>query len=103
MTIRSRVKAGIRFLDRVYGRRKWMKKVNVDDLDMNYPNRCILGQTDSDYYQHKDKLKLSNKRAYNLGFHTDPEGGDEYQGVSMSGLTAEWTKQLERMAEEDVR
>jgi len=77
MKITNRVKAGIAFLDARYGK-GWRKDIDKKQLDLSDSESCPLGQTDSDYNEHQDKLELTDRVAYDLGFHIDPKPGDEY-------------------------
>lgn len=67
MKIEDRVNAGIRFLDEKY-KEAWRMKIDLKTLDLQGPNSCVLGQTDSGYTDHKNMLGLSDQKAYDLGF-----------------------------------
>lgn len=86
MTIATRVEAGAAFLDSFYGK-KWRRKVKLRMLCMGDPCHCVLGQTDTRYIAHRDKLGLDEKSAYTLGF---TKLGNEW----WYRLTAEWKKAL---------
>lgn len=67
MTTKQRVLAGAQFLTKTYGV-KWKKKVKLDSLDLESSSYCILGQTDSDFSEHRTKLELSYKKCEDYGF-----------------------------------
>ena len=88
MSIRSRVQAGAKLLTSVYGD-AWKKKVKVEDLDMRSPNSCILGQTDSGYFDHRMALGLSIDRTRDLGFEVVLNGYGDLD-EQYERLTDEW-------------
>ena len=85
-TIPQRVQAGIKFLDKKYGK-KWRKKIDLNTLDLKYSYSCILGQIDEDFWSHQAKLKLTDKRTEALGFGLELYGDYE-------SLTSAWKKAL---------
>ena len=87
MSIRSRVRAGAKFLTSVYGE-AWKKKVRIEDLEMRSPTSCILGQTDSDYTGHRKTLELTTKYARELGFEVMVDSSDADEEYEQ--LTNEW-------------
>lgn len=99
MKIQDRVRAGMAYLDAVYGR-GWRKKIILRKLDLSGSYSCPLGQTDGDYDAHRERLKLSNRTAFDLGFHIspneeyDPEVGDKLYRMKWSRLTAAWKRAL---------
>ena len=101
MTIASRVKAGIAYLDAVYDR-KWREKIDKDRLDLSCSEGCPLGQTDEDYDKHCKILGLSKQTAFDLAFHIsradyyNPELEGEAERSRWYRLTQEWKKQLRR-------
>ena len=91
ISIKRRVKAGAKFLDAKYGR-AWRKKVRLRKLDMSEPRECILGQTDSDYGEHCEKLGITRSKAQKLGFEAG-RGLWDYD-IAYRRLTAAWKEYL---------
>lgn len=92
----SRVRAGLTFLDSVYGL-GWRKKIKLRRLDLSNPRSCPLGQTDSDYNSHRIKLGLSHGAAYALGFHIMPAWLPlDYPPSLWAPLTTIWKRILRR-------
>ena len=91
MTIKQRVRAGIKFLDKIYTRETWRPKVELRKLDLRYPNDCMLGQTDSDFASHATKLGLSLSQLYRLGFVVKRSVEDYPK------LTAAWKEELRKI------
>lgn len=42
LEIQSRVKKGIKWLDKTFGRDKWKKKIDLNNLDLSSPNTCMI-------------------------------------------------------------
>ena len=70
--VEKRVRAGIQFLDKQYGR-KWREKVDLDRLNMVSCFDCLLGQIMENYDSHLKKLGLTSDRAADLGFDLSTE------------------------------
>ena len=88
-TIAQRVQAGIRFLDKVYGK-KWWKKIRLRTLNLAKADSCILGQTDGNYEIHWNKLGLYQTwQREQLGFTIWPHDSGQ-----MELLTSAWKKAL---------
>lgn len=85
MTIKQRVKAGAKFLDK--REPGWEKKVNLKKLQMYNCFSCVLGQTDSDYDSHKKGLRISEDQAVRLGFQI---AGNKYSLSKFNFLTEAW-------------
>ena len=47
---------------------EWRSKVDLETLDIRSQKHCILGQTDGDYSEHKNKLELTSDNCADLGF-----------------------------------
>ena len=94
-TIKARVKAGIDFMNFIYGD-EWRKKVDLETLDLGNCNSCILGQTDTDYESHRDALLLDEYDSHQFGFnHGSSVGIGLPKGCcAYIILTNEWKKQL---------
>ena len=97
-TLTTRVRRGIQFLDKKYGK-KWRKKIDLKELDLNKPKSCILGQTDSDYYSHSRALGLvSDNDAAELGFLiSDAEGRSIGYFTAFDRLTKVWKTELRKL------
>lgn len=90
--VSARVRAGIAYLDAVYGKR-WRRKVDWKRLDLARTRSCPLGQTDSDYNSHLQSLGLSNRTAFDLGFHINPTGKlDLADLIQWASLTKVWKR-----------
>lgn len=66
MSIRSRIAAGVAFLNRVSP--DWHWRVNTRKLAMEYESRCVLGQLYGEYTKALDRFEFTDKEAYKLGF-----------------------------------
>ena len=97
MTIKQRVRAGIRFLDKIYGRKAWKKKLKLDILDLADSFCCILGQTDSDFESHVKKLGLTDYGIYKLGFYVDSNIYKIHKQSTWDHLTAAWKEELRKI------
>ena len=91
ISIKRRVKAGAKFLDAKYGR-AWRKKVRLKKLNMGDRFSCVLGQTDSEYGKHCEKLGITDSTAKKLGFEIDT-GLLDYD-TAYHRLTAAWKEYL---------
>ena len=100
MTIKQRVRAGIRFFDRTYPRLVWRPKIKLKSLDLGHKRSCILGQTDTDFDSHALKLRLTCYRAYKFGFHAFRDGL-HHTRISEKNiwdrLTAAWKEELRKI------
>ena len=88
----ERIKRGAAFLGRKIGK-KWRSKIDRKTLDINLPQSCMLGQTDTDFFKHKRKLKLSDLQCAHLGFlgydALGPDNKINYRNTSLPrGVTA---------------
>ena len=82
--VEKRVRAGIRFLDKQYGK-GWRKKIDLTKLNMGSFCDCILGQIGGHYAFHREKLGISGDRATDLGFNLPTE-----DILSISDYFAQW-------------
>ena len=89
-TMAQRVRAGIRFLDKRYGK-EWRRKIDLAELDLMSMSSCPLGQTDHDYDSHKEALGLNDRDVYDLGFYAYRESKN---GPAWDRLTTAWKKAL---------
>ena len=80
MNFKEAVDRGIKFLD--YFHPGWKEKIDVDELDMDDNECCILGQLYGDYCENP----LEFNQCYNYGFTGSR--------VDMSELTKEWKSRL---------
>lgn len=53
----KRVDAGIAFLNVV--RPGWVRKIDLDKLDLSSPKTCVIGEVLGDYYRGRSSLGLS--------------------------------------------
>ena len=67
LPIMGRIMHGAAFLTRRLGK-GWKSKINVDTLDINQPQSCMLGQTDTDFFEHQEVLKISDLQCAHYGF-----------------------------------
>ena len=63
----ERIRRGASFLTKRLGK-GWESRINVETLDINLPKSCMLGQTDSDFFEHQKALKISDLKCAHLGF-----------------------------------
>lgn len=82
----KRAKKGIKFLDKTYGRKKWVKKTNLKILDLGSANKCILGEVMGDFNDYGD-IGLDNEKIYSYGFCLQE---DEKAEGKYPVLTAVW-------------
>lgn len=92
-TYRSRVKRGIKFLDKHVGRGVWLERVNADHIDVQCDVSCPLAQaTEESYWNATYRLGLGTDglaatRTAWLGFLDAPRDFSD-------GLTSEWRRQV---------
>jgi len=67
LKLAERFKRGAAFLTRRVDKH-WKARINLNTLDINLPQTCMLGQTDGDFFEHKEELGLSDKKAADYGF-----------------------------------
>ena len=91
ISIKRRVRAGAEFLDAMYGK-AWRKKISLRKLDMGNSRQCILGQTDSDYGEHCEKLGITGSEVVKLGFGVG-EGMWDHR-IEYRRLTTAWKEYL---------
>lgn len=95
----KRIKAGIRYLNRV--KPGWYNHINLETLDLHDSYNCILGQAFQDYWNKVreedafewDKSKITQSKAQSLGFLLDSKFGDDYENGHPYGydlLTKVW-------------
>ena len=89
-TIKTRVKAGIAFLDAV--KPNWKKKIDLDKLDLFSPYTCVIGEVYGGYFKGMKKLEIEwhSDSATALGF---------YEGSVMNypSLTKVWKQELKKI------
>lgn len=80
----KRITRGIAWLDKKLGRKKWLKKIDLEKLNIDDTHVCILGQAFGDYFRivvyggfnRRDKIELSSVQAAHMGFNTSNESGE---------------------------
>lgn len=92
--IDARVSHGIAWLDETYGKR-WVKKINLQRLNLGDCRDCILGQLESElFHEAITKLNLSLDDTVAFGFELpieiDPSSAEDY----WTRLTAAWKRHL---------
>ena len=87
--ISNRVKAGIAFLNVVEP--DWLKRIDLEKLDLSNSKTCILGEVYGNYYDGRDKLDLNEEIAEKLGF------AEEENRPNYKSLTAAWKETLKPM------
>jgi len=63
---KKRVERGIAFLDKHVP--DWHYRINLEQLEMEFSDYCILGQLYGDYHRGTAKLDLDEWQAYQYGF-----------------------------------
>jgi len=92
-TINERVKDGAEFLNFIYGD-EWKQKINLETLDLQSGKSCILGQTDSNFLQHANHLKLDMEDTRQFGFLAESNSSIFNNGPEYSSLTKAWKQYL---------
>ena len=93
-----RVKAGIKVLDKQFGRAKWLKRIKLSMLDLGDSTTCICGQLFGDYtdmlFGSQDYHDLSDDWKEKHGFVEIYRSGvnDDYDL-----LTYVWFKELSKL------
>ena len=86
--LKKRIQAGIAFLN--VKSPNWLKKIDLEKLDLNEPKLCILGEVYGDYHEAKEKLLANDKQiAEDLAFRTS---ANRY-----SLLTRLWKNELRKL------
>ena len=85
--IQKRIEAGVAYLNVV--RPKWLKKINLDELNMSNGKVCILGEVFGNYYKSSNELYLKGSVEC-LGFFCENE--KEYPT-----LTRAWKKKIKEL------
>ena len=67
------INKGVAYLDKNVGRKKWLRKINPNMLDMSRDSKCICGFVFGDYNDFLDKgvknvKSINNSQAENYGF-----------------------------------
>jgi hypothetical protein len=98
--IPERIDAGVYFLDAQMkdenGKPNWRTRIDPDDFLMESPCRCILGQTDSNFYSHARELGLNMRAAGEMGFYHPaviPSNSPELDAY-YNALDAAWREEL---------
>lgn len=97
VSVRSRVAAGMAYLTKHRRSKAWLKKINLEKLDISFTGACVLGQLyggdSSWWFNILNKAKLKQSQAVNYGFHP---GGEYSEFFKLSTpLTIEWRRQIE--------
>lgn len=86
----SRINAGVKFLDGKLGRKKWLKDIDIQKLNLASDKTCIIGETMGGFTAGIDSLGISYDESKELGFYLSP--GDRYPM-----LTAMWQATLYKL------
>ncbi len=89
MTIEEKINRGVEFLNEV--RPEWLNEIDLDELDIFEPDRCMLGQLKA--YKRMDNSDLS---MYDLGFAGE---GCDYR-ESCNQLTDAWKEKIMELRNE---
>lgn len=92
-TLLKRTERGVKFLDKTFGRKKWLKKMNVGKLDMGDGNICMIGEIAGDYDKLADDYGITTKQSEQLGFTLD----DIWEDAEWDMLTRAWALTLGRL------
>lgn len=94
------VKKGATWLDNYHP--GWAKKINIDELDMNNCNQCIIGQAVCNYFDLYTKdthagwdYQAIEDWAIDYGFQA-PDGTDESQYQKFSNLETVWSDEVRK-------
>lgn len=92
--MQKRVKRGIRFLDKTLGRRKWVKKIRLNKLDLSDPNTCVIGEIFGGYTRGLEGLNKDKKWGRKNGFNLPVVASvtDKYEDFQV--LTRLWKETL---------
>jgi hypothetical protein len=91
MTIRERVRTGIKYLNKNYP--GWRNKIDTRNLNMESCSMCIMGQVAGDY--HSDETISYNPRfAVKNGFNAPSNLGWEQEETYFNRLARAWTNEL---------
>jgi hypothetical protein len=95
-TIAERVAAGAEFLDR--NEPGWVGRIDLDQLDISSPCRCILGQVFGDYYEATDNLELifPGELAFTCSEDPDDEGHYLPIDIEHAAITTVWRELIEQ-------
>lgn len=97
-SLTERVAAGMEYLNKKTRSKAWMKKLDLNKLNLNDCHLCVIGQLTGDYFEYKlfpKNLQYRSQFAIDLGFM--PVDGDEEEDEEgyIGGLTREWRRQIE--------
>lgn len=103
MKIEGRVRKGIAFLDKKFGRKSWAKKIKPNVLDLGDNKKCMIGEVMGGYDQLEEKFGISSSKAVELGFMA-PEGAkdcfeqdEDKKTMQYSVLTSVWMCALKQL------
>ena len=89
------VRSGISFLDFIYGREKWVNKIDLDFLDLNNARSCILGQLEGNFWNAEPSFPLDREDSIAFGFIARKLGTSDF-----GALTARWKKAITKLRNE---
>jgi hypothetical protein len=89
------VRNGISFLDFIYGREKWVKKIDLDILDLNNARSCIIGQLEGNFWNAEDDFPLDREDSVAFGFLSR-----ELSMLRHELLTNRWRKAITKLRNE---
>lgn len=115
----NRVNNGVQYLDKTFGRGKWMKRIDLNELDLEDRSMCICGQAFVDkvgkWYENEDgedtqvedgfefaQSKLSPEKLYQYGFDLEPEITQNDSSIqsfphAFDLLTSMWIAKLSKL------
>lgn len=94
--ITSSVDKGMIYLDQ-HAPKGWVRRINLDTLNMGCPRHCVLGQLYGHYCTGAQRLNLSTWSTWSMGLFIPLEiqASQAVQGrMVYQDLTAEWRKRL---------
>ena len=100
--LRDKIKLGVCILDRKFP--DWHWRVNLRELGMQYECNCVLGQLCGSYEEGKNKLKIDDQQAYELGLLSWWQRGYDWSKwlpFVGSRLTSAWRKVILDKRESD--
>lgn len=85
----ARVKRGIALLEEQYGE-DYADYIDFDTLDLQFTDRCVLGQVYGGYDRGEERLGLTTQSSIEHGFWAEGDDKDDH----WEELTRAWVKAL---------
>lgn len=73
-----RIEAGVRYLDRKFGRSKWLRRIDESALELDNAHMCITGQLFGHFWQWAHEGN-NEQKAEGLGFYIEDVKDGEYE------------------------